>query len=105
MFILANFIHGIAAVLNLFLTVYLWLVVIRAVISWVNPDPFNPIVQFLTRVTDPALRPIRRRLSMYTMSIDLSPLVLAAIILFLQIFLVASLDQIAVRLGGLGAGG
>ena len=70
------------------LSVIQWLVIIAAVISWVNPDPRNPIVQFLYRTTDPMLRPFRRILPPHrTGNIDLSPLLLLLLILFLKVFL------------------
>jgi YggT family protein len=59
---------------NLALEAYMWIIIARAVISWVSPDPFNPIVRFLYRVTEPVLRPVRRRLPM-TIGLDLSPMI------------------------------
>lgn len=93
MFVLGNLFIAIAQVLNIALTIYLWIVIIRALISWVNPDPYNPIVQFLHRVTEPALRPIQR-LVPPAGGIDFSPLILILAIYFLQIFLVNSLIQL-----------
>jgi YggT family protein len=60
MFIAGNVLDGLARVLDLVLTLYLWIVIIRALLSWVNPDPWNPIVRFLHRATEPVLAPIRR---------------------------------------------
>jgi len=62
MFILANFISAAAHILDVLLNIAYWLVLIRALISWVNPDPNSPIVQFLYKTTEPILEPIRRRL-------------------------------------------
>ena len=61
-------------VIHLAITIYIWLIIIRALISWVSPDPFNPIVRFLYRVTEPVLRPVRRALPTYQIGLDLSPL-------------------------------
>ncbi|MBI5166437.1 MAG: YggT family protein [candidate division NC10 bacterium] len=94
MFIAANLVEALAYVLNIFLTVYLWIIIIRAVISWVNPNPWNPIVQFLYRSTEPVLQPIRRLLPIGG-GIDFSPLVAILGIYFLQRFLVASLYDLA----------
>jgi YggT family protein len=94
MFILANFLAAIARVLDIGLTLYMWLIIGRAVISWVNPDPYNPIVRFLVSSTEPVLSPIRRRLPMLG-GIDFSPVIIILIIIFLQSFLVQSLLQIA----------
>lgn len=100
MFVMANFLKALAVVLNFGLTIYMWIVIIRALISWVSPDPYNPIVVFLRRATDPVLYPIRRRLpySFQKTGIDFSPLVLLGIIFFLQYFLVETLYDLAARL-------
>src|SRR4030042_3123679 len=97
MFIFANLLLAIAKILDILLTVYMWIVVIRALISWVNPDPYNPIVVFLRRSTDPVLNPIRRRLpfALSRTGIDFSPLILLLGIIFLQKFLVKSLFELA----------
>jgi YggT family protein len=72
---------------------YMWIIIIRALISWVNPDPWNPIVQFLYKVTEPVLRPIRRRLPMT--GIDFSPIIVILVIMVLQRFLVRVLVEAA----------
>jgi len=89
---------AIAKVIDIGLSLYMWIIVGRAVISWVNPDPYNPIVRFLTSATEPILYPIRRRLPMLG-GIDFSPIIAILVIIFLQSFLVQSLAQLAVRLG------
>jgi YggT family protein len=96
--ILANFLAGIAAVLSMVLTLMIWILVIRALISWVNPDPFNPIVRFLTSVTDPLLIPLRRRIPLAAGAFDFSPIVLLLILVFLQYFLVETLKDYADQL-------
>ena len=98
MYVWANFLNASAVVLDFVLTFYMWVIVIRALISWVNPDPYNPIVQFLYRVTEPVLSPIRRKLPIRTAGIDLSPIIAILIILFLQYFLIASLKEYAIRM-------
>jgi YggT family protein len=97
-FILANLIDALAQVIGLALTLYMWLIIARALISWVNPDPYNPVVQFLHKVTEPVLYPVRRMMGTYSIGIDLSPLIVIFIIVFLQNFLVASLRQLARQL-------
>ena len=94
MFVIANLLDAVATVINMGLNFLLILVVGRAVISWVQADPYNPIVQFLYTTTEPILRPIRRRLPPMT-GIDISPLVAMMIAFFLQQFLVRSLVQFA----------
>ena len=96
MFVLSNFIDAVASIVSILLTIMYWLILIRALISWVNPDPFNPIVQFLMRVTEPILEPIRRLLP--HLPIDISPIIAFFAIVFLQKFLVASLYDLAIRL-------
>jgi YggT family protein len=95
MFILANLVEALAAVVNMLLTLYMWIVIARAVISWVNPDPHNPIVRFLYSVTEPVLYRLRRALPLYAGGIDFSPILVFVAILFLQRFLVQSFYDLA----------
>ena len=97
MFVVGNTLLGFATILDYALTFYSWIVIARALISWVNPDPWNPIVQFLTRATEPVLVPIRRRLG-WGIGVDLSPLVVIVAIWFLQIAVVQSIKDFAVRM-------
>jgi YggT family protein len=95
MFAVSNFIIALAKVIDIVLTVYMWIIVARALISWVNPDPGNKIVIFLYRVTEPLLGPIRRIIPRHNLPIDFSPLVVLLIIIFLQYFLVQTMIQAA----------
>ncbi len=97
MFVLANFINAVAMVLNYVLWLYMWIIIIRALISWVNPDPYNPIVRFLYKATEPVLYAIRKRLP-YIGGIDISPIVVILVIFLLQMFLVATLQDLAIKL-------
>jgi len=97
MFVAGNFLNAVAVVLNTALWAYMWIIIARALISWVNPDPWNPIVQFLQRATEPVLAPIRRRLPTWQWGIDFSPLVVILVIYFLQAWLVDSLRDLAGR--------
>jgi YggT family protein len=97
MFVMGNVLLGLATVLDYALWFYMWIIIARALISWVNPDPWNPIVQFLDRATEPVLSPIRRRMG-WRMGIDLSPLVAIVAITFLQIAVVQSLKDLALRM-------
>ena len=98
MFIAGNFITALAEVIGLILNFYMWVIIIRALISWVNPDPYNPVVQLLYKVTEPILNPIRRLVPAYSIGIDLSPLIVILIIIFLRSFLLATLHQLAQRM-------
>ena len=95
MFILSNFIAALAQVLDYVLWAYIWILFGRVVVSWVNADPYNPIVRFLYNATEPVLARIRRLLPVYAGGFDLSPLVAWIAILFLQRFLVRSLYDLA----------
>jgi len=95
MFVIGNFLVAVASILNMLLSVYMWIIVIRALISWVNPDPYNPIVQFLRSATDPLLYRVRRVLPLNFGGIDFSPIIVIAGIMFLQTFLVQSLLDLA----------
>ena len=94
MFAIGNVILGIARVLGIALNIYMWTIIIRALLSWVNPDPYNPIVQVLTRVTEPVLRPIRKLVPSWKLGVDLSPLIAILIIYFLEIAVVDTLARI-----------
>ena len=90
MFIIGNFLIATGQVLNIVLTIYLYIVIISALISWVNPDPHSPIVIFLRRATEPVYRILGRYIPP-TGGLDLTPIVVILIIYFLQFFLVATL--------------
>ncbi|MEA3487620.1 MAG: YggT family protein [Thermodesulfobacteriota bacterium] len=98
MFVLGNFIEALARIVNIGLNIYMWLIIIRALISWVNPDPYNPIVRFLYRVTEPVLYQVRRLIPLRGLGMDFSPIIVILIILFLQSFLVNTMLQVAVNL-------
>jgi YggT family protein len=100
MFVISNFLVAIAKILDIGLTLYMWVIIGRAIISWVNPDPYNPIVRFLNAVTEPVLYPIRRRLPLSLGGIDFSPIIVILAIIFIQSFVVQSLIQMAARMGG-----
>jgi YggT family protein len=94
-FVLANLLIAIAQVLYYVLEAYKWIVIARAVISWVNPDPYNPIVRFLYSATEPVLYRLRRAVPLYAGGIDFSPILVFVAIIFLQYFLVQSLYDLA----------
>ena len=98
MFVLSNLITAVAKVLSIILNLYMWLIIIRALASWFSPDPYNPIYQFLIRITEPVLGYIRRILPLRAGMMDLSPIVALLAIIFLQTFLVQSLYGIAMSL-------
>jgi YggT family protein len=95
MFVLANFFTAVAVILDYGLTIYMWIVIAGAVLSWVNPDPYNPIVRFINNVTEPVLYQIRKRLPVNFGGIDISPIVVILAIIFLQNFVVNTLHGLA----------
>ena len=98
MFVFSNLLIAIAKILDILLTLYTWVIIAQAIISWVRPDPYNPIVRFLNGVTEPVLRPIRRRLPVSWGGFDFSPIIVLLIIIFLQEFLIKSLIQLGYRM-------
>jgi len=97
MFVVGNFIEAIARIIDMGLTLYMWLIIIRALISWVNPDPYNPIIRFLYSVTEPVLYQVRRLIPIKGLGIDFAPVIVVLVIIFLQSFLVRTMLQIAVN--------
>ncbi len=95
MYVWTNFLSAVAELIDIVLTFYMYIIIARALISWVNPDPYNPIVQFLYRVTEPVLNPLRRLVPVWKLGIDLSPMIALLIIFFLKRFLIPTLMQTA----------
>jgi YggT family protein len=95
MFLLGNLINGIAIILQMVLSIYMWIIIIRALISWVNPDPYNQIVVFLYRATEPVLYRVRKHLPIGGIGIDISPIVVILLIYFFQAVVVKSLFDLA----------
>jgi YggT family protein len=96
MFVAREMLLTIAWLIDYLLWAYMWIIIIRALISWVNPDPWNPIVRFLYQITEPVLRPIRRVLP--STAIDFSPLLVILGIMVLQRFVPRVLVEAAYRL-------
>lgn len=95
MFIIGNLLKAIAVVLHYTLHFYMWIVIARAVLSWVNPDPYNPIVRFIHNVTEPVMYRIRTKLPLNFGGIDFSPIIVILGIIFLQNFVVSSLFRMS----------
>ncbi|NJD57138.1 MAG: YggT family protein [Nitrospirae bacterium] len=100
MLIFGNLLITVAEIVNMLLNVYYWVVIVAALISWVNPDPYNPVVRFLRTVTEPVFRPIRRLIGHRLGPIDISPIVVIIGILFIQKFLVRSIIEIGYKIKG-----
>ncbi|MGC9323602.1 MAG: YggT family protein [Desulfomonilia bacterium] len=100
MFVVANILIALGKVLHILLNLYMWIVIIGALISWVNPDPYNPIVRFLRSATEPLFLWFRRRLPLSIGGIDFSPIIVIALIIFLDTALASSLIETGYKLKG-----
>lgn len=99
MFMISNFLFALAKLVDFALAAYMWIIIGRAILSWVNPDPYNPIVRFLHEITEPVLSRIRRVVPAFAGGIDFSPMIVILAIIFLQSFLVPTLKQMAAAIG------
>jgi YggT family protein len=100
MFVFANLLLAVARIADILLTFYMWIVIISALISWVKPDPYNPIVRFLYVLTDPVFRRVRRVIGLRLGVIDVSPVIVILAIYFVKYFLIQSLIEFAYKLKG-----
>jgi YggT family protein len=100
MFVFGDLLISIATILDYLLGFYKWIVIISALLSWVNPDPYNPVVRFLYSVTEPVFRPIRRLIGYRLGPIDISPLIVILVIIFIQSFLVRTILKVGYKFGG-----
>lgn len=99
MFAIGNLITAIATILDYALSIANWLIIVRALLSWVSPDPYNPIVQFLYKTTEPILSPFRRVIPMHNVGLDISPIFALLFIWFLKLFFIRTLFGVAARMG------
>ena len=99
MILLANLLQAIAKVLHILLVIYMWVVIFRAVLSWVNVPSLYQVKIILYYLTEPAMRPCRRLVPPYKLGgIDFSPFIVILIIIFVDSFLVKSLSLYAQQL-------
>ncbi len=98
MYIAGYFLMAVANVLNFVLFAFMWIVIARAILSWVNPDPYNPIVRFIHNVTEPVLYQIRTKIPINFGGIDLSPILVILTVYFLRDFVVKSLLRFSASL-------
>ena len=99
MFIVGYFVRAVASLLDVVIVAYIWIIIARAILSWVSPDPYNPLVRFLHRVTEPVLRAVRERLPTHQLGLDFSPMIVILVLYFLKEFLVPVLYRIATEIG------
>ena len=98
MYMIGYFLMAVAKVFDIVLIFFMWVVVARAILSWVSPDPYNPIVRFIHNVTEPVLRPIRMKLPVNFGGLDLSPIIVFLGVIFLRTFVVSSLQRLSMSL-------
>jgi len=92
---LAEIIIGIGGIVHSLLTIYIWVIIIAALLSWVRPDPYNPIVQFLTRITEPAYSLVRRMMPTTINGIDFTPLIIIIALQVIDVILITLLNTLA----------
>ena len=98
MFIISQFLVAMSEVLDIALEVYKWIVILSALISFVNPDPYNPIVKFLRNSTEPIYRLIRKYIPTVFYNVDFAPFIVILTIIFLQKFLVPVIYHFGINL-------
>ena len=98
MFVISNLLVAVAKVLDIALTIFMWIIIARAILSWVSPDPYNPIVRFIHNITEPVLYQVRRKIPLSFGGMDFSPIIILLAVIFLQQFVVRSLQQFAMTL-------
>jgi YggT family protein len=98
MFVFGNLFSSIASILNLLLDLYFWVIFARAILSWIKPDPYNPIVRTICRLVDPLTYKISRIIPTRIGMVDVAPFILMLLIIFVQKFLVATLFDIGARM-------
>lgn len=95
MYVVGHFLEAVAHVLNMVLVLYMWIIIARAVLSWVNPDPYNPIVRFIHNITEPVLYRVRSKIPVSFGGIDFSPILVILLIVFLQRFAIQTIVRFA----------
>jgi YggT family protein len=98
MFVFGNLFSSIASILNLLLDLYFWVIFARAILSWIRPDPYNPIVKTIYRLVDPLTYKISRIIPTRIGMVDVAPFILMLLIIFAQKFLVSTLFDIGARM-------
>ncbi len=87
-------ISGLGGIVHSLLTVYTWIVIIGALLTWVRPDPYNPIVQIIYRLTEPAYRAVRRMMPTVFNGLDLAPIILIILLNILDVVLVNVINAV-----------
>lgn len=96
--ILSTLISAVASILQMVVQIYVWVIIISAIVSWVRPDPYNPIVQLLYRLTEPVYALIRRFVPTVFGGIDLAPIIVLLALKFIELFFIRLLFEFAASL-------
>jgi YggT family protein len=95
-FVWTNLVVFVASMLQGLLQLYFWVVIASAVLSWIEPNPYNPIVRFIYSVTEPVLDWVRRRIPVVFGGLDLSPIVVIVAIQFMQGYVIPTIERLAI---------
>jgi YggT family protein len=98
MFVIGDVLVGVGQVLSMLLEVYMWIVIIRAVLSWVRPDPYNPIVRFIYGLVDPVTHRLSRFFPTRVGMVDISPIILIIAIYVMKLVVVRIIIDTGLRL-------
>lgn len=98
MFVIGDVLVGVGQVMNMLLEIYMWIVIVRAVLSWVHPDPYNPIVRFIYNMVDPVTNRLSRILPMRIGLVDISPIILIVAIYLMRLVVVRIIIDTGYRL-------
>jgi len=91
---MGGIVSGLGGIVHSLITVYIWVLIIGALLSWVRPDPYNPIVQIIYRLTEPAYRALRRLMPTVFNGLDLAPLILVILLQVIDVILVSVINAV-----------
>lgn len=96
MFVYTNFIVAVFALLGSLLQLYFWIVVISAIMSWIEPNPYNPIVRAIYSLTEPVFDFVRRHIPVFFGGLDFSPMIVILAIWFMQMYFIPTFERLAI---------
>lgn len=93
--VIATFVQAIATIISMLLNLYIWILIIATLLSWVRPDPYNPIVQVLYRLSEPVFAKVRKIIPTNIGGLDIAPLIVIVALKFIDLTLVKILYNFA----------
>jgi YggT family protein len=93
---MSGIISGLGGIVHSLITVYIWILIIGALLSWVRPDPYNPIVQIIYRLTEPAYKLVRRFMPTVFNGLDLAPIILIVALNVIDVILVNVINAMVI---------